>query len=339
MNLSQLAPHLLHQFKSESDLVKAIEELSRKFTVSRESIGDYLNDRRLVAAYCSFYLTTNFPKLAQVMKWMPTEWCEQIKQCELIDLGAGPGTFSLAWKQWAQTSHKVYQLEKSPLMREQARKIWDGFYAPQDLIQLTQWSSKSDLPKLVLFGHAANEMGAEQAIRYLEAIDPDHVLFIEPGTKSFFPEMLKIRDYLLQKKHQVIFPCPKELACPMQDSVNDWCHQFIQVRHTADVERLTQMVEKDRKLLPLIVHAYSKARKFYQSSERIVRVLPETKFSLEWDMCHDNQLEHYQIMKKSMPKNELKSVSNYLSGQAVETETEKEFDGIKRVKITRIYPA
>ncbi len=93
------------------------------------------------------------------------------------------------------------------------------------------------------------------------------------------------------------------------------------------------------KLDPVIVHAYSKAGKFYQSSERIVRVLPETKFSLEWDMCHDNQLEHYQIMKKSLPKNELKSVSNYLSGQAVQTETEKEFDGIKRVKITRIYPA
>ena len=71
MNLSEIMPHLLYQFKSESDLVKAIEEISLKFTKERSNIGDYLKDPRLVSAYTVFYLLTNIPKLEAVLKWLP----------------------------------------------------------------------------------------------------------------------------------------------------------------------------------------------------------------------------------------------------------------------------
>jgi hypothetical protein len=61
MKLAEIIPHLLYAFPHESDLVTAIQEISRKFTTDRAKIGDYLKDERLVSAYTAFYLATNGP--------------------------------------------------------------------------------------------------------------------------------------------------------------------------------------------------------------------------------------------------------------------------------------
>lgn len=333
MNLTELKPHLIHDFRHESDLVSAIQEISQKFTINRERLEDYLKDPRLVAAYCTFYLTTNFPKLEAVLPWMPEEWLEKIKTCDLVDLGAGPGTFSLAWKNWAgESSGEVFQIETSPLMREQARKIWDAYYSPKELTQSTHTVPKGERPKLVVFGHSANEMGYVKVKQYLEEIEPEHILFIEPGTSTFFPEMLKIREYLVNSGFNILYPCPENLACPMRGTT-DWCHQFVQVRHSPDVERLTQLLEKDRRNLPLIVHAYSRTSQESRVAERLVRVFPETKFSFEWEVCHDNHLEHYQVMKRGFSKSELKAIGQLQAGEPLVTQLEKEFEKTKRVKL------
>lgn len=331
MNLSELQPYLLHQFKSESDLLKAIEEISIKFTKDRNSIGDYLKDSRLVSAYTAFYLLTNIPKLKEVLKWMPVAWVEELKNCDFIDLGAGPGTFSLAWKELGGKGD-FYQVELSQLMREQGKKIWDGFHQ-EKLYQGIKWEWKLQKPRFLLFGHSANEMGAAAAISYIEKINPDHILFIEPGTKNFFPVMREIRNYLLSHDHSVLYPCPNSQECPMRNSAEDWCHQFIQIKQDAEIERISQMARKDRKLLPLTVHAYSKTFKTKNPSERIVRVLPETKFSMEWEVCHENVLEHYQIMQRDLSKEVSKELSGLLAGESVETEVVKILERSKRVKV------
>ena len=326
-------PHLLHHFKSEADLVRAIEEISQKFTTERNKIGDYLKDPRLVSAYTVFYLMTNIPKLAEVSKWLPKDWLEMLKNCDFVDLGAGPGTFSFAWKEFGGQGD-FYQIELSSLMKEQGKKIWEGFY-PEKLHQGSRWEWNSERPKFLLFGHSANEMGVDIALDYIDRIKPDHILFIEPGTKDFFPKMLAIRDYLISQKYNVLYPCPRPLKCPMQGT-EDWCHQFIQVKHDEEVERISQMARKDRKLLPLTVQSFSLTYKAENPSERIVRVLPETKFSHEWEICHDNSLEHYQVMKRDMSKSESKELAQVLAGEAVETETLKELERAKRVKLHRV---
>lgn len=331
MNLSDLQPYLLHQFKSESDLLKAIEEISVKFTKERNKIGDYLKDPRLVSAYTAFYLLTNIPKLNEVLRWMPAEWVDELKKCDFIDLGAGPGTFSLAWKEQGATGD-FYQIELSQLMKEQGKKIWEGFHK-EKLFQGSKWEWKTERPKFLVFGHSANEMGAAAAIQYIEKINPEHILFIEPGTKDFFPVMLEIRNYLLKNGHSVLYPCPNELECPMKNSADDWCHQFIQIKQDAEIERISQMARKDRKLLPLTVHAYSRTFKTKNPSERLVRILPETKFSLEWEVCHDNVLEHYQVMQRDLSKQESKELSSLLAGESVKTEVIKTLEHAKRVKV------
>lgn len=330
MNLNELRPYLLYQFKSDAELIKAIEEISLKFTKERDKIGDYLKDPKLVSAYTAFYLLTNIPKLSEVMKWMPAEWITQLKSCDLIDLGSGPGTFSMAWKVFGG-SGDYYQIETAPLMREQAKKIWEGFHQ-ENLFQSARWNWKNDKEKFLLFGHSSNEMTVDEALDYIEKINPEHILFIEPGTKEFFPKMLAIRNYLLEKKFNILYPCPDALACPMQGT-GDWCHQFIHIKQDSEIERISQMARKDRKLLPLTVQAFSKSFKYDNPSERLVRVMPETKFSFEWEICHHNQLENYQLMKRDLSKSETKELGSILAGIAIETDTIKILEKSKRVKL------
>lgn len=330
MQLHSLRPLLLHDFKSEHDLIKAIEELSLKFTQKREHITDYLTDERLTSAYTAFYLTTNMPKLEAVFRWLPDAWLEEIKHTTFIDLGAGPGTFSLAYREWIGVPAKIVQIETSAVMRAQAGKIWEGLYPQEKLLR------KAEGPVTLFFGHSANEMGPEVALRYIESLRPEHVIFIEPGTKDFFPKMLDMREVLLRDGFDVLFPCPRAEECPMRDSSADWCHQFVDVQQESEVERLSQIVKKDRRSLPLIVHVFSKTFKAQNPTSRVVRVHPETKFSFEWDTCELNQIKKYQIMKRGLSKKSLDVLSRTTAGAGLEVEVEKELEKSVRVKLKRL---
>jgi ribosomal protein RSM22 (predicted rRNA methylase) len=333
LTLEDILPHLLIQFQSESELLSAIEEISRKFTTEREHLSDYLHDPRLVSAYTVFYLSTNIPKLEALLKWMPSVWVDQLKQCSFIDVGAGPGTYSIAWKLLGGEGD-FYQIESSELMRKQGKKIWDALFTDV-LRQSSRWDEKQEGEKFLLFGHSANEMNVDSVKSYIESISPEHLLFIEPGTKEFFSKMLVIRRYLIQKNYHLLYPCPSLLECPMNGS-EDWCHQYLHVNQSHDVERLSQKLRLDRKLLPLTVFAFSKTFMTTRPQERLVRVFPETKFSHEWQVCHSNVLEHYQIMKRDYSKSESKAIGALRSGEAIVTEVTKKLEQSKRVRLLKV---
>lgn len=334
MDISYLSiiPHLIYSFKSEHELVKSIEEISENFTTKREHISQYLNDPRLVSAYTAFYLITNFPKLSEILKWLPPKWVCDLKDCDFIDLGAGPGTFSLAWKALGGRGN-FYQIEKSHLMMEQGKRLWNSF-SHGELFQAESWAFSTGKKKFLFFGHSANEMEEEQVLKYIKQIEPEHILFIEPGTKDFFSKMLKIRSFLINENYNVLYPCPNSKLCPMINT-SDWCHQYIYIKHDDQTERISQKAKKDRKLLPLIVHAYSKINVGVNPSERVVRVFPQTKFSHEWDVCHLNNLEHYQMMKRDLSKEDSKSIAAILAGDSVETELVKWVNKTKRVRLIK----
>lgn len=333
LTLAELSPYLLHQFVSEADLVRAVGELSEVFTKDRSRIGDYLNDRRLVAAYTAFYLTTNLPKLGGVLSWLTPEFRQEIlASWQLIDVGAGPGTFALGWKLLGGQSTPV-MWESSPLMREQAERLLQG------LVQTPArfGAVEGDAPRLLLFGHSANEMGVEEAWRFVERADPQMVLFIEPGTPAVFALMLKLRERFVREGWHILYPCLDTAACPMTGS--DWCHQFLEVRHAPDVERLTQLAHKDRRRMPVVVHMYQRITPQVRPRNlcRLVRVYPETKFSHEWEVCRAEAgklfLEHFQLPFKAVPKDHAKAVAALRSGALFLWETDRLVGDTRRIRL------
>ncbi len=332
MQLSKIKPFLLYEFKDERELVRAIEEISFKFTQDRQSIQDYLADPKLASAYTAFFLLTNIPKFEATLPWLSKSWIQDLKESQFIDVGSGPGTFSIAWREWLGSSAKgILQIETSDVMRSQAKKLWEGLYPGEHLLsQVNQHS------KLLFFGHSANEMGPAQVQHYVRKFSPEHILFIEPGTKDFYHAMMEIRDSLIEMGYNILYPCPSSSACPLRGSTRDWCHQFLNVRQDPEVERLSQMARKDRRHLPIIVHGYSKLSYGMTPETRVIRVLPETKFSFEWEVCHGHAHEHWQVMKRGMDRSTLKQLSEVTAGAAVIGEVEKILESVKRVKILSI---
>jgi ribosomal protein RSM22 (predicted rRNA methylase) len=326
LTLSQLQNSLIYKFSSESDLTKAIEEVSQKFTFKRDQINDYLEDPRLVAAYACFYLTTNLPKLNEVLAKINVS-TEYLDSFEFVDIGCGPGTFTLSLLD-INPNLTIHSLEKSPLMIDQAMKFVNELHPAA---QVSIFDNYKRIPKkkkkrLGIFGHSANEMELNFITDLVEKLELDEVLFIEPGTKDYFNKSLVIRDSLLNSGFNMNFPCPSSGTCPM--SKDDWCHQYIKVTHEPDVERLTQLVSKDRRLLPLTIHYYSKEQVSIGEVNRLVRVYRPTKFSTEWQVCRSaddgNELKDLQIMNRGHSKPEIKKMQQVLAGKNIEFNVDKE---------------
>lgn len=335
MQLSLIKPFLVYEFKSEHELIKAIEEISYKFTREREHIEDYLNDPRLVAAYAAFYLTTNVGKLSPILNWLPQDFVGHLQSSHIIDMGAGPGTYSIAVRGLLKKPISLTQIETSSIMREQAKKIWEGLYPGENLSQSSKPTGQNFDETFMLFGHSANEMGYEKVIDYVSQLNPQHLLFIEPGTKTVFDLMLRVRKSLIENNYNLIFPCPQSDECPLQGT-NDWCHQYIELKQDEEVERISQIARKDRRRLPLTVMAFSKATKLEVTPVRIIRTMPPTKFSFEWEACINNQHISLQVMKRSLTKPQIDKLENVLSGDQVEITLEKELEKYHRVKVLRI---
>ncbi len=327
MNVEQIRPYLLYEFKSDSELVKAINELSLKFTTKRESIQDYLCDEKLASAYVCFFLLTNIPKLQAAADKCMIEF-DDYKNWQIIDIGCGPGTFSLALLE-NNLDLDLVLYDKSEIMLRQSRKIFEGLYPKLQptFTAIEKEIPKKEKPRLGIFGHSANEIPVSEIVHLFDILDLDEILFIEPGTKDFFQKMLKIRTHLLDSYEQY-YPCLGRSNCSM---VDDWCHQYLHVSHATDVERISQLAGKDRRKLPIIIHWYGRDKKQKNPGQRIVRVFPKTKHSLEWQCCDSNQeLMRFEIPTRNIKKQELKQWDKISAGDLVELEIKKELNADKK---------
>lgn len=317
MDLSDIKPYLIHSFSSEAELVREIEKISYRFNFEREAINEYVESEASVAAYTCFYGLTNVPKWKAVRDKISLT----IEKLEIWDIGSGPGTFSLAILQ-DNPLQKIRLIESSSLMRQQASQLIQALFPASDveilssLGQVPQKSSK----RLGLFGHSANEMSVEEITQLIERLELDQVLFIEPGTSTYFKKAIELRSRLLQKGYRILFPCPDQADCTL--AKNDWCHQYIQVRQRAEVERLSQLVRKDRRLLPLTLHYFCKD-KSHQTllGYRVIRVKKPLKYAQPVVICTEgNQTLTVEVLFKGLTTAQKKTLQKTLAGDAISLE-------------------
>ena len=321
MLLPHLLPHLIYQFKSETELIGSIQKLSSNFTTNRDNLDEYLNSEKLVSAYTAFYLTTNIPKWKQVLAKLELEE-NAFNELEMVDIGCGPGTFMIA--QLENNPHQTcYGVETSDVMRKQAKCLLENFYpnAKANIFSRTSEVPKKEKTRLGVFGHSANEMEINQVIQIIDKLELDKILFIEPGTKSYFEKALEIRSKLIEKSFNISYPCPSSTTCPMS-GMDDWCHQFLYIKQELEIERICQIVKKDRKLLPQIIHYFEKdAIKSTKKINRVIRVYKPTKFGIELQICHlkdsENKLFDLQQLFRRKSKKEMKRLQAILAGERI----------------------
>src|SRR5690606_11971143 len=194
-------------------MVDLIARLSVNFTSKRERIGEYGQNSELVAAYTLFYFPTNYAKFSWALSKIDNSFIDE--DLEIIDLGCGPGTFLHAFKNHFPKLASFVGIERSDLMRVQAQLLWkEAFQREGTILSELRALPIKKQKRLLVLGHALNEMTLEEFEKYFITIEPDYLLFIEPETKSSFEMIKEIRKKLLKEKFQIHYPCPSSKACP-----------------------------------------------------------------------------------------------------------------------------
>jgi ribosomal protein RSM22 (predicted rRNA methylase) len=336
LSFEELRPHLLIPNITEPEVVKYIKEMSMKFTQKRDQITDYVLDHRQVSSYASFYLPTNMPKLHFLLSKLPQDVLEDFKNRPFIDMGSGPGTFSLAYKMLMEVpAHvEIIAVDSAQIMLDQATKLMEGFF-PGDKFQTARKFSEKKSNSILFFGHSINEMGIDKVQSQIMITDPEYVMWIEPGTSELFHELKKLRSNILDS-YDALYPCPSSAGCP-----SDWCHQVLRTSHDPSIERLSQLVSLDRKILPMTAHVYRRKKtQPVLNSPVTIQFLNETKFSFEYEVCmvnenKDNRTAVIEIQKKQLSKEEEKAFKNADVGERFDFEVEKVVQNKLRVKLTK----
>lgn len=335
--LSEIAPHLLCELE-ESELISLLKHISKGFTSERTRIGEYVGLEKQVSAYATYFLPTNIPKLHFLLRQLDEDILKELGQLPLMDVGCGPGTYSLGWTSAFANAREIVLVDRSELMLKQAGKLLRAF-ASDDLRAEFLSSVPSDRGGVLLFGNSLNEMGAKEGYQIISKVKPEYIFLIEPGTKSSFAEILQLREKLIQEGHFPLYPCPTNAACPLQ-GVDDWCHQVLRMTHESELERISQMAQLDRKIMPFIGHVYAKRKlvKAVSASAHFLRFLNETKYSFLWQVCLKNEegkliLEKFEIMKKDYPKSVVKILERASVGESFRFEILRDLEQGKRVKL------
>lgn len=332
IGLSELQNLTLVPLK-EHELVQLIKEESAAFTINRDKINQYVEDERKVSAYTQFYLPTNMPKLYflldRIVCLHGEDFLKRLSANVFVDIGSGPGTFSLALLFYLNEKKyplpAIYLIDRSRLMLNQAEKIIKYFFPAIELrISLNELSLTPDKTYSLFFGHSLNELSVQLQDNYINIAfkntNVSDVFWIEPGTPTFFQQQIRLREQLLKEKFSVLYPCPSSDQCPVALANNEqspeWCHQILRVNHPAEIERISQLVCLDRKILPMCAMYFTKKiNENYNKWLYPFRFLKETKFSFDYIFCGDfdqKSLVHKkgELLKKSLTKEGQKILKN-----------------------------
>lgn len=335
LSLSDISPFLLSALK-EHELIALLKQISVGFTSERERIGEYVSERDLVSAYCSYYLPTNIPKLDFLLAQLGPEILTKLENLPFIDVGSGPGTYSVGWLSHFKKAPAIHLVDQSSLMLEQARTLIEGLGIGPSMATYTP-----GLPSIsggvMLFGNSLNEMGVKRGLELIEKGDPEFVILIEPGTKQSFAEVLPLRDELIAMGMRPLYPCASAGACPLRSS-DDWCHQVLRMTHDPEIERLSQLIGLDRKVMPFVAHIYQRGGGSARPAH-FLRFLTETKFSFMWQVClvgenGDLETMKFELMKRDYPKKIIKRLQQASVGESFSFQIVKRLETHVRVVLT-----
>ena len=170
-SLDELKRNLLVKDISDHQIVSSIKSTQKNFTVSREKIGIYSRSELDVSSYSLFYMPTDFPKLSMVLRELPLELLNELRDnsFDIYDIGCGPGTFSFAWREiFPMSNHRFHLIDRSPEMLEQAKLFSENLVKLPDCSyhEKVKNPSRGGARRVAVFGHSINEMGLKEARNY-----------------------------------------------------------------------------------------------------------------------------------------------------------------------------
>lgn len=140
----------------------------------------------------------------------------------MLDFGAGPGTATLAAKQfWPDIQPAL--LEPNAAMRGMAKK-----FLPD-----AAWTDRPVKADIVIAGYVLNELSDPiQLAKTLWDATNDKLILVDTGTPAGYAMMMRVRDALIGMGAHLHAPCPHVQVCPYAKEESGWCHFAVRLERT-----------------------------------------------------------------------------------------------------------
>lgn len=214
------------QNTSSNTLKMAREALSSTYREGKSSKSIFPDEAKRLA-YLATRLPATFAAISsvfeQILKQVPNFLCRS-----LLDLGAGPGTATLAALQYFPSLPQITLIEKSREAIDLGKTLLDNAkWVCQDLKETTLFP-KADL---AILSYSLGEIkGFSPILEKLWNSSIDTLVIIEPGTPAGYKTILEAREFFLKQGAFILAPCPHSYACPLKQG--DWCHFTVRLERT-----------------------------------------------------------------------------------------------------------
>lgn len=260
-----------------------------------------LSSRFSMAAYATARMPATYHAIDKCFQHLPSDFLPQT----ILDLGAGPGTASLAaLDRWSSINHMTL-IENHPLMINFQQSLWAAVTGNYSYELINKDLDKLDtLPvinfDLVILAYVLGELSPLQREKViLEGWKRANHYFVivTPGTPYDFEYLLTVRDLLLKQEAQLVAPCPHQDRCPLS-ATSDWCHFSVRLERSLSHKLTKQgtLNYEDEKF------SYMIFKKSCESSDkitaRIIRRPLKRSGHIIFDLCTEIGLDRQVIGKK-----------------------------------------
>lgn len=285
--LSKLPPRALQA---------ASQELSERYRA--QTPGRQLGGAHSIEAYLGARLPATYAVVAAVLdelKLRAPAW----QPGSVLDLGAGPGTASMAVAEAFPELRDLLLFERESAMITAGREL---FAAGPALLRQAVWRQGA-LPALppfkadlTILSYVLNEMSPLARAQLIESLPTlsGTTIVIEPGTPEGYRHLLAVRTAMLAQGWQLWAPCPHALECPLP--AHDWCHFAVRLPRSPLQRYLKQGSQnyEDEKFAYLIL---SREPAPQPAPNRILRHPLKLKGHLELRLCTPTGLAARTVAK------------------------------------------
>jgi ribosomal protein RSM22 (predicted rRNA methylase) len=220
----------------------------------------------------------------------------------ILDLGAGPGTATLAASlRWPKCAH-LHLIEGDAYMSGLSQQLLKSIpeIAPQKLSfhheNLLNISLKGPYD-LILLSYVLNELSPGDQERVLKRAWDEctkGVVIVMPGTPREYQQLMVLRDLLIDCGAFIAAPCPHHNACPLANG--DWCHFSVRLARSylhRSIKNVSLSYEDEK--FSYIVALRAPAPR---SSARIIRKPLKRSGHMTLDLCTKEGLKRQTLSKR-----------------------------------------
>lgn len=302
---------LLETVGSKPSLVAAREQLAKRYRAPQSTLSQagFASPSEAIA-YVATRVPATFASMTAALSHVPLK-----NVTSVLDLGAGPGTATLAAAlHWPECRH-FHLMEgdafMSAISQDLLRDIPEIAHQSFSFEQANLLTVSIDLPfDIALLSYVLNELPPEGQAKVLEKVwnkGKKGVVVVMPGTPSGYQQLMALRNQLIGMGAFIAAPCPHHKACPLK--AGDWCHfsaRLLRPSFHRDIKNAPLPYEDEK-------FCYLAALKEPQapSPARIIRKPLKRSGHVTLDLCVGGEIKRETISRKDKKRHKAASKANW----------------------------